>query len=160
MFGRDPHKTARVAGQFGFASSTEMNAAFADPSFDLVDICLPTALHAEYVLRALELDLLCTKPGMACRSRSGPWSATGERGNSEANSKVSMAASAGKSGWSRQVSARATKRFHEAVACSSVRAACSGSLALEQVRVGDACKHEVNQLCDLVLSDPFHAFPR
>lgn len=54
MFGRDPDKTARVAGQFGFASSTDVDAAFQDRSFDLVDICLPIRLHAGYVLRALE----------------------------------------------------------------------------------------------------------
>ncbi|GAA0442152.1 Gfo/Idh/MocA family protein [Streptomyces stramineus] len=54
MFGRDAEKTAKVAGRFGFASSTTMDAAFEDPSFDLVDICLPVQLHAPYVLRALE----------------------------------------------------------------------------------------------------------
>ena len=53
MFGRDSAKTARVAGQFGFAFSTDTAAAFQDGSFDLVDICLPITLHAEYVLRAL-----------------------------------------------------------------------------------------------------------
>lgn len=55
MFGHDPAKTARVAAQFGLASSTEMDHAFEDDSFDLVDICLPIPLHAEYVLRALEV---------------------------------------------------------------------------------------------------------
>lgn len=54
MFGRDATKTATVAGQFGFACSTDMDTAFADDSFDLVDICLPIRLHAEYVLRALD----------------------------------------------------------------------------------------------------------
>ncbi|MER5783181.1 Gfo/Idh/MocA family oxidoreductase [Streptomyces mobaraensis] len=56
MFGRDPEKTAEVAGRFGFASSTDMDAAFEDASFDLVDVCLPIPLHARYVLRALEAD--------------------------------------------------------------------------------------------------------
>ncbi|MFF9900968.1 Gfo/Idh/MocA family protein [Streptomyces longispororuber] len=54
MFGRDADKTAKAAGQFGFASSTDMDAAFEDDSFDLVDICLPVRLHAQHVLRALE----------------------------------------------------------------------------------------------------------
>ncbi|MEU9235953.1 Gfo/Idh/MocA family protein [Streptomyces subrutilus] len=54
MFGRDPEKTAQAAGRFGFGSSTDMDAAFDDPSFDLVDICLPVPLHADYVLRALD----------------------------------------------------------------------------------------------------------
>jgi predicted dehydrogenase len=53
MFGRDAAKTASVAGRFGFASSTDMDHAFADDSVDLVDICLPIPLHAEYALRAL-----------------------------------------------------------------------------------------------------------
>ncbi|GHF70767.1 hypothetical protein GCM10010218_60080 [Streptomyces mashuensis] len=54
VFGRDVEKTAKMAGRFGFASSTETDAAFEDPSFDLVDICLPVGLHAPFVLRALE----------------------------------------------------------------------------------------------------------
>jgi predicted dehydrogenase len=54
MFGRDPAKTTTVAEQFGFAAAIEMDAAFEDSSFDLVDICLPIPLHAEYVLRALD----------------------------------------------------------------------------------------------------------
>ncbi|MFW5418010.1 Gfo/Idh/MocA family oxidoreductase [Nocardiopsis sp. CNT-189] len=54
MFGRDPEKTAKTASRFGLASSTDTDAAFEDPSFDLVDICLPVPLHAEYVLRALD----------------------------------------------------------------------------------------------------------
>ncbi|GAA0443218.1 Gfo/Idh/MocA family oxidoreductase [Streptomyces stramineus] len=52
MFGRDADKTAQAAGQFGFAASTDLDAAFTDPSFDLVDVCLPIALHAPMVLRA------------------------------------------------------------------------------------------------------------
>ncbi|GAA2104497.1 hypothetical protein GCM10009801_80160 [Streptomyces albiaxialis] len=56
MFGRDAEKAATVADRFGFASSTDMDAAFEDDSFDLVDLCLPIPLHAPYVLRALEAD--------------------------------------------------------------------------------------------------------
>ena len=56
MFGRDPDKTAKVAGQFGFAACTDIDNAFDDDSFDLVDICLPVALHADHVLRALQAD--------------------------------------------------------------------------------------------------------
>lgn len=53
MFGRDPDRTAAVAAQFGFSSATDVDIAYADDSFDLVDICLPIALHAEHALRAL-----------------------------------------------------------------------------------------------------------
>ncbi|WP_107655937.1 Gfo/Idh/MocA family protein [Nocardia suismassiliense] len=54
MFGRDPDKTAKTAAQFGFDHATTIDAAFDDNSYDLVDICLPIPLHAEYVLRALD----------------------------------------------------------------------------------------------------------
>ena len=54
MFGRNPDKTAEVAGRLGFASSTDLGAAFDDESFELIDICLPIPLHADYVLRALQ----------------------------------------------------------------------------------------------------------
>ncbi|NEW37880.1 Gfo/Idh/MocA family oxidoreductase [Nocardia cyriacigeorgica] len=56
IFGRDPDKTAAVADRFGFASSTDIDAAFDDISIDLVDICLPIPLHADHVLRALAAD--------------------------------------------------------------------------------------------------------
>ncbi|MER7991276.1 Gfo/Idh/MocA family oxidoreductase [Streptomyces noursei] len=55
MFGRNPDRTAQTAGKFGFASSTDLDRAF-EGDFDLVDICLPVPLHAEYVLRALDAD--------------------------------------------------------------------------------------------------------
>nr|WP_206314572.1 Gfo/Idh/MocA family oxidoreductase [Streptomyces coryli] len=53
MFGRDPEKTARVAGEFGCEAATDYDRAF-EEDFDLVDICLPVPLHAEYALRALD----------------------------------------------------------------------------------------------------------
>lgn len=55
MFGRNPDRTAEVAQKFSFASSTDTDEAFTG-DFDLVDICLPLPLHAEYVLRALDAD--------------------------------------------------------------------------------------------------------
>jgi predicted dehydrogenase len=54
MFGRDPERTAKVAGQFGFASSTDIDAAFDDGAVELVDICLPIPLHAGFAVRALQ----------------------------------------------------------------------------------------------------------
>ncbi|OAR22025.1 1,5-anhydro-D-fructose reductase [Streptomyces sp. ERV7] len=53
MFGRNPDKTAETAARFGFAASTDLDRAFED-DFNLVDVCLPIPLHAEYALRALE----------------------------------------------------------------------------------------------------------
>ncbi|MFJ6697966.1 Gfo/Idh/MocA family protein [Streptomyces sp. NPDC091272] len=53
MFGRDPDRTAKVAEQFGFTACTDLDTAFSDASFDLVDLCLPTPLHTPMALRAL-----------------------------------------------------------------------------------------------------------
>jgi hypothetical protein len=47
VFGRTAEKPAKISGQFGFATSTDLDAAMTDPSVDLVDICLPTRLYAE-----------------------------------------------------------------------------------------------------------------
>src|SRR4051794_30704042 len=53
VFGRSPDKLAAVHERFGFATSTDLDAVISDPSVNLVDVCLPTRLHAETVLRAL-----------------------------------------------------------------------------------------------------------
>ncbi len=64
VFSRTPGKLARIAGQFGFAASTDLDAVIADPSVDLVDICLPTALHADVAVRAMQAgrDVLIELP--------------------------------------------------------------------------------------------------
>jgi predicted dehydrogenase len=54
VFGRTPEKLANISGQFGFATTTDLDAAITDPSVDLVDICLPTRLHAEVAVRAMQ----------------------------------------------------------------------------------------------------------
>jgi predicted dehydrogenase len=59
-----PQKLARLAGQFGFATTTELDAVIADASADLVDICLPTRLHTEVAVRAMQAgrDVLIELP--------------------------------------------------------------------------------------------------
>jgi UDP-N-acetylglucosamine 3-dehydrogenase len=42
VFGRSPRKLAKINDQFGFATTTDLDAVITDPSVDLVDICLPT----------------------------------------------------------------------------------------------------------------------
>lgn len=54
VYGRSPDKLAAVHERFGFATSTDLDAVISDRSVDLVDVCLPTHLHAETVLRALD----------------------------------------------------------------------------------------------------------
>lgn len=53
VFGRTPDKLAKISGQFGFATTTDLDAVIADPSVDLVDICLPTRMHAEVAVAAM-----------------------------------------------------------------------------------------------------------
>ena len=54
VFGRTPEKLAEIADQFGYATTTDLAAVLADPSVDLVDVCLPTRLHADVAVRAME----------------------------------------------------------------------------------------------------------
>jgi predicted dehydrogenase len=64
VFGRSPGKLATISGQFGFATTTGLDAVITDPSVDLVDICLPTRLHAEIAVRAMKAgqDVLIELP--------------------------------------------------------------------------------------------------
>jgi predicted dehydrogenase len=64
VFGRTPEKLAKLHDEFGFATSTDLDAVLADTSVDLVDICLPTRLHADVAVRAMQAgrDVLIELP--------------------------------------------------------------------------------------------------
>ncbi len=64
VFGRTPAKLETFATKHGFATTTDLDSVYDDPEVDLIDICLPTTLHAESVLRALDADkhVLCELP--------------------------------------------------------------------------------------------------
>jgi predicted dehydrogenase len=64
VFGRTPEKLARISDDFGFATTTDLDAVIGDTSVDLVDICLPTRLHADVAVRALNAskDVLIELP--------------------------------------------------------------------------------------------------
>ncbi|GGX75178.1 Gfo/Idh/MocA family protein [Streptomyces hiroshimensis] len=64
VYGRRPEKLAMFAQNFGFTTTTDMDAIYDDPDVDLVDVCLPTALHKEHILRALAAGkhVLCELP--------------------------------------------------------------------------------------------------
>ena len=64
VFGRTPQKLASIGEQFGFATTTDLDTLLADASVDLVDICLPTGLHAEVAIRAMQAgrDVLIELP--------------------------------------------------------------------------------------------------
>jgi predicted dehydrogenase len=63
-FGRTPAKLQAFAEKFGFATTTEVAGIYDDPAIDLVDVCLPTPLHAGHVIRALAAGkhVLCELP--------------------------------------------------------------------------------------------------
>jgi predicted dehydrogenase len=64
IFGRTPEKLAQISDDFGFATTTDLDALIGDTSVDLVDICLPTRLHADVAVRALHAskDVLIELP--------------------------------------------------------------------------------------------------
>ena len=64
VFGRTPEKLATISAQFGFPASTDLDGLIADGSVDLVDICLPTWLHADVATRAMQAgrDVLIELP--------------------------------------------------------------------------------------------------
>lgn len=68
-FGRTPAKLAKISGQCGFATSTDLNGLITDASVNLVDICLPTRLHAEVAVAAMQAgrDVLIELPLAAGR---------------------------------------------------------------------------------------------
>jgi predicted dehydrogenase len=64
VFGRTPAKLQAFAHKFGYTTTTDLAAIYDDPTIDLVDVCLPTSLHAEHVTRALQAGkhVLCELP--------------------------------------------------------------------------------------------------
>ena len=64
VFGRTPEKLAQIRDDFGFATSTDLDAVLNDGSVDLIDICLPTRLHADVAVQALHAgkDVLIELP--------------------------------------------------------------------------------------------------
>jgi hypothetical protein len=64
VFGRTPAKLKAFAEQFGFATTTDIDEIYEDRAIDLIDVCLPTPVHAEHVVRAVETgkDVLCELP--------------------------------------------------------------------------------------------------
>lgn len=56
-----------AAGPRGVAATSDVEAVLADPSIDLIDVCLPPHLHFDFAVSALEAgkDVVCEKPLVA-----------------------------------------------------------------------------------------------
>ena len=52
VFGRTSEKLAAIRDQFAFATSTNLDSVISDDDVDLVDICLPTRMHAAIAVQA------------------------------------------------------------------------------------------------------------
>ncbi len=53
VWGRNPEKLKEIENEFGVKTTTDMDSIFNDASIELVDVCLPSKLHAEYAVKAL-----------------------------------------------------------------------------------------------------------
>ena len=64
VFGRTPATLEKIGGELGFATTTDIDQIYDDPTIDLIDVCLPTPLHADYVIRSLRAGkhVLCELP--------------------------------------------------------------------------------------------------
>ncbi|MFI4975568.1 MAG: Gfo/Idh/MocA family protein [Caulobacterales bacterium] len=54
VYSRDPVRAAAAAKECGAAPVTDTTLLIDDPTIDAIDVCLPTPIHAPFVLRALE----------------------------------------------------------------------------------------------------------
>ena len=64
VFGRTPEKLATIRDQFGFPTTTNLDGILSDDDVNLVDICLPTRMHADIAVQAMRAgrDVLIELP--------------------------------------------------------------------------------------------------
>ena len=54
VWGRNPEKLKEIEKEFNLQTTTNIDDILQDPDIELVDVCLPTKLHAEYAIKALQ----------------------------------------------------------------------------------------------------------
>lgn len=64
IFGRTSEKLEKIKEELKVNVTTDIDELITDPSIDLIDICLPTSIHKEYVIKALKnnKDVFCETP--------------------------------------------------------------------------------------------------
>lgn len=53
VWGRNSEKLAEITKEFGVQTTTNLDDILNDQTIELVDVCLPTQVHAEYAIKAL-----------------------------------------------------------------------------------------------------------
>lgn len=53
VWGRNPEKLAEIEKEFGVQTTINLDDILNDTSIELVDVCLPTKVHAEYAIKAM-----------------------------------------------------------------------------------------------------------
>lgn len=68
VYSRDAARAAAVAALCGAAACTDAALLLYDPGIDAIDVCLPTLVHAQYVIAALRAgkDVFCETPVALC----------------------------------------------------------------------------------------------
>ncbi|WZX99978.1 Gfo/Idh/MocA family oxidoreductase [Bacillus sp. FSL W7-1360] len=54
LYGRDEKKLKEIGEKLHIRTTTDMDEIIHHPDIDVVDICLPTPLHAEWAIKALK----------------------------------------------------------------------------------------------------------
>lgn len=64
IFGRNTEKLGDIESGYGVSVTTSIDDILSDPDIDLIDICLPTILHAEFITKALGRgkNVICETP--------------------------------------------------------------------------------------------------
>ena len=64
VFGRRPEKLEKIKEELKVNVTTDIDELITDPSIDLIDVCLPTSIHKEYVIKSLKNDkhVFCETP--------------------------------------------------------------------------------------------------
>lgn len=64
IFGRNSEKLLKIKDELNISVTSNMEDIIFDPQIDLVDVCLPSELHEEWVIKALKngKDVFCETP--------------------------------------------------------------------------------------------------
>lgn len=64
IFGRNADKLKKINDELGIPVTTDINKVIQDPAIDLLDICLPTELHAQWAIEGIKNNkhIFCETP--------------------------------------------------------------------------------------------------